>query len=65
MAARSKRRVGRPRIVDRPGFLAQWAEVGPLVLAGAISHGEAARRLGCGYATVVRLLRQAEGEEPR
>ena len=46
MAARSKRRVGRPRIVDRPGFLAQWAEVGPLVLAGAISHGEAARRLG-------------------
>lgn len=59
----SRRRPGRPRVIDRPGFLAKWAEVGPLVLRGEISHGEAARRLGCGYATVLRLIRQAQVEE--
>jgi hypothetical protein len=60
-----KRRPGRPRVVDRPGFLARWAEVGPLVLRGEISHGEAARRLGCGFATVLRLIRQAQGKDGR
>ncbi len=60
MPPRDRRRAGRPRVIDRPGFLGRWAEVGPLVLSSTISHGEAARRLGCGHATVLRLLRQAQ-----
>jgi hypothetical protein len=62
VTATVRRRPGRPRLVDRPGFLARWAEVGPLVLRGEISHGEAARRLDIGYASVLRLLRAANGE---
>lgn len=58
-----RRRPGRPRVIDRSGFLVTWAEVGPLVLRGEIGHGEAARRLGCGFATVLRLIRQTQGEE--
>lgn len=50
-------RRGRPRVVERPGFSERWAEVGPLLLAGTISHGEAARRLDCSFATVLRLVR--------
>ena len=64
MKTTSRRRPGRPRVVDRPGFLVKWAEVGPLVLRGEISHGEAARRLGVSFATVLRLLRAA-GEKGR
>ena len=60
MTPTPKRRPGRPRVVDRPGFLVKWAEVGPLVLRGEISHGEAARRLGCSHATLLRLLRRAK-----
>lgn len=63
MKTMAKRRPGRPRIVDSPGFLAKWAEVGPVVLRGEISHGEAARRLGCGFATVLRLIRAAQAHE--
>jgi hypothetical protein len=65
MKTTAKGRPGRPRVVDRPGFLAKWAEVGPLVLRGEISHGEAARRLGVSFATVLRLLQAAaQGERP-
>lgn len=65
MRTPTKKRPGRPRIVDRPGFLSQWAEVYPQIVAGQMSHGEAARRLGCGFATVVHLLRSATREEGR
>ncbi len=59
--AGERRRIGRPRVVDRPGFLGRWAEIYPDVQAGRISHGKAARRLGIGHASLLRLLRAADG----
>lgn len=55
--AGERRRIGRPRVVDRPGFLDRWAAVYPEVATGRLSHGAAARRLDVGYATLLRLLR--------
>lgn len=55
------KKIGRPRVVDRPGFGASWAEIYPDVQAGRISHEKAARRLGIGYASLLRLLRAADG----
>lgn len=57
----ARRKIGRPRIVDRPGFGARWAEIYPEVRSGRISHGRAARRLGIGHASLLRLLRAADG----
>jgi len=57
--ARARRegwRVGRPPITARPGFAERWAAVRAELEAGRISRSEAARRLDCGYATVLRLL---------
>ena len=48
--------IGRPPITARAGFTQQWAEVRTDLEAGRISRSEAARRLDCGYATLLRLL---------
>lgn len=58
-ARRQGRRIGRPPVTARPGFAERWAAVRAQLEAGGISRSEAARRLGVGYATVLRLL-QAE-----
>jgi len=58
-ARRQGRRIGRPPVTARPGFAERWAAVRAELEAGGISRSEAARRLGVGYATVLRLL-QAE-----
>jgi len=58
-ARRQGRHVGRPPVTARPGFAERWAAVRAELEAGRISRSEAARRLGVGYATVLRLL-QAE-----
>lgn len=63
--AGERRRIGRPRVIDRPGFLSKWATVYPEVAAGRLSHGAAARRLDIGYATLLRLLRRAGPGEGR
>lgn len=55
-ARRQGKRVGRPPVTDRPGFAARWAEIRLEVEAGEITHGAAARRLGIGHATLLRLL---------
>ena len=49
--------IGRPPVTARAGFNERWQAVRTDLDAGRISRGEAARRLGCGYATLLRLLR--------
>ncbi|HVA21771.1 MAG TPA: recombinase family protein [Candidatus Micrarchaeia archaeon] len=55
-ARRQGKRVGRPPVTTRPGFADRWAEVRPDVEAGTITHAVAARQLGIGHATLLRLL---------
>lgn len=55
-ARREGRRVGRPPVTARQGFAERWAAVHTELEAGRISRSEAARRLECGYATLLRLL---------
>ena len=61
-ARRQGRRIGRPPVLSRPGFSDKWAIVRAELVSGAISRGEAARRLRCGYATVLRLLEADQGK---
>ena len=61
-AKREGRRVGRPPVTSRPGFSERWATVRTDLEAGRISRSEAARRLGCGYATLLRLLQAVRKE---
>ena len=55
-ARRQGKHVGRPPVTVRPGFAEKWAAVRAELEAGRISRSEAARRLDCGYATLLRLL---------
>ena len=48
--------IGRPPVTARPGFAEHWAEVEAEIRAGRLSKSEAARKLGIGFATVLRLL---------
>ena len=60
-ARRPSKHIGRPRVTARPGFEARRAEARTELTAARISRSEATRRLGIGYATVLRLL----AAEPR
>jgi DNA invertase Pin-like site-specific DNA recombinase len=55
-ARRQGRHIGRPKVTDRPEFVAKWESVRPELEAGRISRSEAARRLGIGYASLLRVL---------
>ena len=55
-ARRQGKHVGRPPVMVRRGFAERRAEVNVELKAGHISRPEAARQLGVGYATVLRLL---------
>ena len=50
-------RVGRLPIMKKPGFSERWEALRPDVEARRVSLREAARRLGCGAATLSRLLK--------
>lgn len=50
------KRIGRPRVTERPEFLQQYAAVIRRVGPGGLSCREAARELSIGYATLKRLL---------
>ena len=52
--------IGRPPVTARPGFEERWTAVRAELQAGRISKSEAARRLDCGYATVLRVLSRAQ-----
>lgn len=50
------KRLGRPPVTSRPGFSERWAHVRREIKAGRVSRSQACRRLGIGYATLLRLL---------
>ena len=50
------RRVGRPRVSDRPGFDMRYTAILERLGADSISKRQAARELNIGYATLKRFL---------
>ncbi len=55
-ARRQGKHVGRPPVTARDGFAEKWAAVRAELEAARISRSEAARRLGIGYASLLRLI---------
>ena len=55
-ARRQGKRIGRPRVTDRPGFSRRSGALLERISAGNISRRQAARELGIGYATLKRLV---------
>lgn len=54
--------IGRPPVTAREGFAEKWAAVEPEIRAGRLSKSQAARQLGVGVATVLRLLEPPKGD---
>ena len=55
-ARRQGKRIGRPSVMDRPGFRNRFGAVLERLRAGEISRSAAAKDLCIGYATLKRLL---------
>ena len=55
-ARQQGKRIGRPRVSERPEFENQFAAVVERIGPGGLSRRQAARELGIGYATLKRLL---------
>ncbi len=50
------KRIGRPRVTERPEFLNKYQDVMQQINSGGLSRRQAAKRLGIGYATLKRLI---------
>jgi len=50
------KRIGRPRVTDRPEFNPRWVVISERLSRGEISQRQAASELAIGYATLKRLL---------
>ena len=55
-ARQQGKRIGRPRVSERPEFLQHFAVVGERIGLGRLSRRQATRELAIGYATLKRLL---------
>ena len=55
-ARQQGKRIGRPRVSERPEFEQLYTRVLELLGSGGLSRRQAARELGIGYATLKRLL---------
>lgn len=55
-ARRQGKRIGRPRVTERPEFIQQLAAIRECINMGELSKRQAAKELGIGYATLDRLL---------
>ena len=55
-AKKQGKRIGRPRVSDRPGFNRRFGAILERLDAGEISRRKAAKELGIGYATLKRLI---------
>jgi len=65
-AKQQGKRIGRPRVWERPEFEQKFAKVVERIGSEGISRSQAARELGIGYATLKRLLddqQQTRGAE--
>lgn len=56
------KRIGRPRVSERPEFEQRFAAVVDRIGSGGLSRRQAARELGIGYATLKRLFDSKEKE---
>ena len=59
-AAREGKRIGRPRVTERKGFQKRFKSVLERLRSKELSHRKAAKELGIGHATLLRLLRQQD-----
>lgn len=55
------KRIGRPRVSERPEFIQRFTNVTERITLGVLSKRQAAKELGIGYATLTRLL---DAKEP-
>ena len=55
-ARQQGKRIGRPRVSDRPEFERKFAQVVERIGPGGLSRRQAAKELNIGYATLKRLL---------
>jgi hypothetical protein len=55
-ARQQGKRIGRPRVSERPGFSQRFAAVAERIGLGELSRRQAAKELAIGYATLARLL---------
>ncbi len=55
-ARQQGKRIGRPRVNERPEFEQRYTKVVERIGSGGLSRRQAARELGIGYATLKRLL---------
>ena len=55
-ARESGKRLGRPRVFERPQFAEHFDTIVERLALGIISRPKAAKELGIGYATLKRLL---------
>lgn len=55
-AKKQGKKIGRPKVTDRPGFSTRSKTILERLSLGDISRRQAARQLGIGYATLKRLL---------
>ena len=55
-ARRQGKRIGRPRVTERPEFERRFNAAVERLRSGEVSRSQAAHELGIGYATLVRLL---------
>jgi hypothetical protein len=56
LVAKNSRKVGRPRVTERPGFDMQYKAILERLSADNLSRRQAARELNIGYATLKRFL---------
>ena len=50
------KKIGRPRVTERPGFEKRFGDILERLHAGEISRRQAAKSLGIGYAPLKRLI---------
>ena len=55
-ARQNGKRIGRPKVTERPDFLERLADMKKRLSLGEISKRRAAKELDIGYATLKRLL---------
>lgn len=58
-ARRQGKRIGRPPVTARSGFAERWVQARQEIEAGRLSRSAACKRLGIGYATLLRLFNES------
>ncbi|MFC1873878.1 recombinase family protein [Chloroflexota bacterium] len=64
-ARKQGHKIGRPKVIDRPGFKRRFGAVLERLRHGQVSRRQAARELDIGYATLLRLIDDAEKKDAR